>query len=64
MNELSLHSILIIDGNDGKLAGTVRSNTGTKDQKILTLDSMQSVAKKDAAGGVSYLSVMEDKRLT
>ena len=60
VNELSLHSILIIDGNDGKLARTVRSNTGTKDQKILTLDSMQSVAKKDASGGVSYLSVMED----
>lgn len=60
VNELSLHSILTIDGSDGKIAETVRSNTRTKDQKILTLDSMQSVTSKDAAGGVTYLLVMEE----
>ena len=32
----------------------------TKDQKILTLNSMQSVTTKDVEEGTTYLSIMEN----
>ena len=51
--------MLTIEGKNHKLAGTiVRSTTGKK-QKVLTMDSMQSMTSKDAANGATYLSVME-----
>lgn len=59
-DELSLHAVMTIDGSDGKIAETIIQNTETKDQKILTLDSMQSVALKDIQNGTTYLSVMEN----
>ena len=58
-DELSLHTILTIDGSDHKIAETIVKNTKTKDQKILTLDSMQSTTSKDAEEGTTYLSIME-----
>ena len=59
VDELGLKTILTIDGSDGAVANTIRSNTATKDQQILTLDSMQSVTAKDIENGVTYLSIME-----
>lgn len=59
VDELNLTSVVVIDGSDRKLAETVISNTATKDQKIVELDSMQSVTAKDIDAGTSYLSVME-----
>ncbi len=51
--------MLTIEGKSHKLAETiVRSTTGKK-QKVLTMDSMQSMTSKDAANGATYLSVME-----
>ena len=38
---------------------TIVQNTQTKSQKILTLDSMQSVTAKDVQNGAAYLTVME-----
>ena len=35
-------------------------NTKAKDQKILQLNSMQSITSEEIADGVTYLSVMED----
>lgn len=58
VNELGLTSVLIIDGSDGKVAQTVVSETETKDQSILTLDSIQSVTLS-AAKNVTYLSLMQ-----
>ena len=58
-DELSLPAVCTIEGSDKRIAETVVQNTRAKDQKILTLDSMQSITAKDAAGGVTYLSVME-----
>lgn len=52
--------ILTIEGSAAKIAETIRDTTKTKDQMILTMDSMQSVTAKDIAGGKSYLSVMEE----
>ncbi len=61
MDELSLNNILVIDGSDQKIADTILSNTqsGKKDQKILSMDSMQSTTLNDVEHGVTYLSVME-----
>ena len=59
VDELSLSSIMTIEGKDHKIAETIRDNTKTKDQNILTLDSMQATTSEDVANGTTYLSVME-----
>ena len=59
VDELNLKHVMIIEGSDGKIASTIISNTKTKDQEILKLNSMQSVTSGDAAGGTTYLSVMD-----
>ncbi len=48
-----------IESADGKIANTIRNQTQTKDQTILTLDSMQSVTAKDVKNRTTYLGVME-----
>lgn len=60
VDELSLPAIMTIEGSDHKIAETIRDNTKTKDQKILTMDSMQSTNAKDVEDGASYLSIMEE----
>ncbi len=60
VDELGLKTIFTIEKNDGRIAGTIKDNTATKDQQILALDSMQSVTSEDVAGGTTYLSVMTD----
>jgi len=57
-DELGLHTILKIEGSDGKIAETIRANTAGKDQKILELDSLQSVTEEELAEGLTYLSAM------
>ncbi|MBO4678398.1 MAG: zinc ABC transporter substrate-binding protein [Lachnospiraceae bacterium] len=59
VDELSLKCILTIENNDQKIAKTISDNTKDKNQKILTLDSMQSVTAKDVKAGATYLSIME-----
>ena len=59
VDELSLTSVMTIEGTDHRIAETIVQTTETKDQKILTMDSMQSVTAKDVENGVTYLSVME-----
>ncbi len=58
-DELGLTAVMTIDGSDQKIAETVISNTQNKDQKILTLDSMQSVTSEKVASGTTYISVMK-----
>ena len=58
VDELSLTSILTIEGTNHRIAETIVQNTESKDQKILTLDSMQSTTSSDASNGTTYLSVM------
>ena len=58
-DELGLKTIMQIESSDGKIAATIKDTTKTKDQKILTLDSMQSTTAADVKSGVSYLSIME-----
>ena len=60
VDELGLTSVLTIDGSDGKIAETIVENTKKKNQKVLTLDSMQSIAAKEIEGGKTYISAMEE----
>ena len=57
-DELQLKAIMQIETSDGSIAKTVRDNTKTKDQTILTLDSMQSVTTERVNNGETYLSIM------
>lgn len=57
VDELGLRHIMKIETSDGSVARTVKSATKTKDQEILTLNSLQSTTDED--GGETYLSVME-----
>ena len=59
-DELKLPAVMTIEGNDHKIAETIVENTGDKNLKILTMDSMQSVTAKDVEEGASYLAVMEN----
>lgn len=57
-DELGLPCVLTIEGTTHGIAETVVQNTRAKTQKILVLDSMQSVTAGDVAGGTTYLSTM------
>ena len=56
LDELGLPAVLILDGGDGKIARTIIESTKSKDQQILTMDSMQGVVEPETA---DYLSIME-----
>ena len=59
VDELHLKAIMQIESADGKIANTIKNQTQTKDQTVLTLDSMQSVTARDVGNGTTYLGVME-----
>ncbi|MBR1873807.1 MAG: zinc ABC transporter substrate-binding protein [Eubacterium sp.] len=59
IDELKLPAVLTIEGDEHKIAETIVQNTQTKDQKILTMDSMQATTADDVKNGTTYLSVME-----
>ena len=59
-DELGLPVILTIEGTEHKLAETIKNNTKTKDQKLLSLNSMQSTNSKDIEAGASYISIMKE----
>ena len=58
-DELGLPCVLTIEGKNHKIAETIVENTAEKNQKMLTMDSMQSTTSEDVANGTTYLSVME-----
>ncbi|MCR5101288.1 MAG: metal ABC transporter substrate-binding protein, partial [Butyrivibrio sp.] len=60
IDELGLNTVLTIEGNEHKIAETIIENTQSKDQQILTLDSIQSTTADDVQNGVTYLSIMEN----
>ena len=59
VDELKLPCVLTIEGKNYKIAETIVENTAEKNQKILTMDSMQSTTSEDVANGTTYRSVME-----
>ena len=60
IDALDLHAIMQIESADGSIAETIRQNTKTKDQTILTLNSMQTVTAKDVKDGAEYLAIMQE----
>ena len=60
LDELRIKTVLTIEKSDDRIAQTVIENTKKKDQKILELNSMQSITSDEIKNGVTYLSVMED----
>lgn len=60
VDSLKLPVILTIDGSDHKIAESIQKAAESKNQEILTMDSMQSVTANDVVNGETYLNVMED----
>lgn len=60
IDELGIESIVQTETADGSIAKTVRETTKSKNQRILTLNSMQSVNYDDLQNGVTYLNITED----
>ena len=59
VDEWKLPCVLTIEGAQHKIAETIVQNTTTKNQKVLTMDSMQSTTTQDVKNGTTYFSVME-----
>ena len=59
VDQLDLPAVLTIEGSDQRVARTIIQNTAAQDAALLRLDSMQGTTAQDAAGGASYLSIME-----
>ncbi len=59
VDELGLPAVLTIEGTRHKIAETVIQTTEKKNQKLLTLDSMQGITAADVQAGASYLSIMQ-----
>lgn len=57
--ELGLPAVMKIDGSDGRIARTIAGNTRTGDQKVLLLNSMQSVSGQEIEAGETYMGIME-----
>ena len=60
VDELGLRSIFVLEGNNLKIAETIKSNTKTKDQKILAINSMQGITSANIEEGAKYLTIMEE----
>ena len=59
VDEWKLPCVLTIESAQHKIAETIVRNTTAKNQRVLTMDSMQSTTSKDVKNGTTYLSVME-----
>lgn len=59
VDELKLPCVLTIEGAKHNIAETIVQNTADKNQKILTMNSMQSTTAADEKS-TTYLSVMQD----
>ncbi|MBQ8983096.1 MAG: zinc ABC transporter substrate-binding protein [Lachnospiraceae bacterium] len=60
IDELNLHTVLTIEGTDHRIAETIIENTKSKDQVVLSLNSMQGTTSEDVEEGATYLSIMEE----
>lgn len=59
MDELDLPAVLTIEKGNRRLAQTIIKNTKKKNQRILEMDSLQSVTQKDLISGRNYYSAMK-----
>lgn len=56
----NLNAVLQLEDSDGQLARTVVGCTQSRNQQILTLNSMQAVSLDDARNGSTYLGFMKE----
>ncbi|MBR6707130.1 MAG: zinc ABC transporter substrate-binding protein [Clostridia bacterium] len=59
VDELDLPAVMTIEHPKTRIADTIVASTAARDQKILAMDSMQSITARDILSGVTYLSIME-----
>jgi len=59
-DELQLPAVLTIEGTNHRIAETVIGATAAKNQKLLTMNSMQGCTMQDIQSGVTYLSIMQE----
>ena len=64
VDELGLPAVLTIENPKARIAETIVASTKTKDQKILAMDSMQSVTAQGVQSGAKYLALMENNLKT
>ena len=58
-DELKLNNVLVIENSDQKIAKKIIETTKAKDQKIVEMNSMQSVTADQITDGATYLGIME-----
>ena len=63
VDELGLHTVMVTESGNRSIAETVISNSESRNQQILELDSMQAVTMADVERGVTFLSIMESNLL-
>ena len=54
-----MSTILTIEKSDKKIAETVKKNSKSKNQKILEMNSIQSVSAREIKNGTNYIELME-----
>ena len=59
VNELNAKVLIVTESDDGKVANKIKELSDSKDQQILTLNSMQSIAAKNITNEVNYLTIMQ-----
>ena len=58
-DELGLKCVVVTESSDKKIAETIIRESGSANQQILVLDSMQSAEISDVANNATYISIME-----
>ena len=59
-DELDAKTIFVIENSDHKIADAIIENTSTKDAKVATLNSLQSVTKEQLDNDHTYISLMRE----
>lgn len=60
VEENSLPYVMVLESSTQGIAKQVIDNTGSKDQGILVLNSLQSVTREDIESGATYLGLMKE----
>ena len=59
LDELALPVVITLEKSDKKIAKTIIAASASKDQKIVEMDSIQSITQKERKAGKTYLSAMK-----
>lgn len=59
LTELKLPALMVIETSDKTVANTVISQSGLNDTQIISLNSCQTVTKKQIEDGITYIDIMK-----